>query len=169
MSFLVNRNLFKIVFSSKLRQVRNSNNFSNSRSNKKDQKFYEKCFRTLELDPDSNQDQVRCQYIRLVKKFHPDSDTSKSDNLNMDTSKLDTSKLDNLKTDTSKMDISKSDISISKMDLESRLKEFYKIDEVNKFNDNTIINVSGKIPTNNDYYFTYRNKLIFRKIKNSDH
>ena len=39
----------------------------------KSSRKYAQYFRVLELDPDSSQDLVRRQYIRLVKKFHPDS------------------------------------------------------------------------------------------------
>ncbi len=56
-------------------------NFTSSAdpTRKKDARFYAVCFRTLELDPDSSQDLVRRQYIRLVKKYHPDSAKSESE------------------------------------------------------------------------------------------
>ena len=54
--------------------VQNLSSYSSQNATlKKDERFYAGCFRTLELDPESSQDLVRRQYIRLVKKYHPDS------------------------------------------------------------------------------------------------
>ena len=40
---------------------------------KRDQRFYARCFRLLDLENDSSQDLVRSQYLKLVKIHHPDS------------------------------------------------------------------------------------------------
>ena len=143
MSLLTHRHFFKLILSTKVRPINYSIFFSTKFSNKKDRKFYETCFRTLDLEPDSSQDQGRTQYIRLVKRFHPDLDNSQPDNSKLGNSKLDNLKPDNSKPDnlksnnikpdnmkleSSKEDSSKSDNSAS--DKSDRLKEFIKIDEV---------------------------------------
>jgi len=48
---------------------------STSRENPRDIKFYDKYFKVLELEPGSSKDIVRRQYIKLVKKYHPDGVT----------------------------------------------------------------------------------------------
>ena len=128
MSLLTHRHFFKLILSTKVRPINHSIFFSTKFSNKKDRKFYETCFRTLDLEPDSSQDQVRTQYIRLVKRFHPDLDNLKPDNLKADNLKADNLKMDNLKADNSKLDNLKMDNSA--YDKSDRLKEFIKIDEV---------------------------------------
>jgi len=46
---------------------------NNARDNVRDAKFYDKYFRILDLEPGSSKDLVRRQYIKLVKKYHPDA------------------------------------------------------------------------------------------------
>jgi len=58
------------VFTSSFRHL---GKFSDRELSKKDARYYASCYKTLELEPESSQDLVRRQYIRLVKKFHPDS------------------------------------------------------------------------------------------------
>jgi DnaJ-domain-containing protein 1 len=83
MSFLTRPKLLRILIYCKLTPSvaafsRNRTDCSKHRDTK-DGRFYAACFQTLELDPDSSQDLVRRQYIRLVKKFHPDSAKSDSE------------------------------------------------------------------------------------------
>jgi DnaJ-class molecular chaperone len=73
---LVNLNFTK--WSPKIATIRSFTSSADA-TRRKDAKFYAVCFRTLELDPDSSQDLVRRQYIRLVKKYHPDSAKSESE------------------------------------------------------------------------------------------
>lgn len=46
---------------------------NNAKENARDAKVYDKYFRALELEPGSSKDLVRRQYIKLVKKYHPDA------------------------------------------------------------------------------------------------
>ena len=83
MTSIARRTIFRVVVSCKFspnssNRVRTFSSFIDSEK-KDDSKFYATCFRTLELDPDSSQDLVRRQYIRLVKKFHPDSANTDSE------------------------------------------------------------------------------------------
>lgn len=82
MSLLTRRTaLILVSYNSKIspNPVRLLSKYFDTESSKQESRFYTACYRTLELDPDSSQDLVRRQYIRLVKKFHPDSAKSDSE------------------------------------------------------------------------------------------
>lgn len=44
----------------------------------KDNKFYAKCYKLLDLADGSSQDAVRKQYVQLAKQFHPDKNSSEA-------------------------------------------------------------------------------------------
>jgi DnaJ family protein C protein 28 len=39
---------------------------------------YKKCYRILNISEDSNQEEIRKAYIKLVKRYHPDSGTNEA-------------------------------------------------------------------------------------------
>lgn len=40
--------------------------------------LFQKCYRILNISEDSNQEEIRKAYIKLVKRYHPDSGTNEA-------------------------------------------------------------------------------------------
>lgn len=62
--------LFKLRFK-QINVVVNYSKFLND-------KEYKRCYKVLEVDESSDQEQIRLSYLRLVKKYHPDSGTEEA-------------------------------------------------------------------------------------------
>lgn len=40
--------------------------------------MFQKCCKILEIDENSDQEQIRAAYLKLVKRYHPDSGTEEA-------------------------------------------------------------------------------------------